>query len=123
MLVLRFPEVGILGAKVVPIWIPNGNPRPSARTRAGVSTILRPFEGEQSQTSFNKADRRLFRTAKLKPPTEADEALSPLSRCGGRRFFFLFAGGNAHDANGIADYVGGALLAFRSGRHLHVRSA
>ena len=24
---------------------------------------------------------------------------------------------NAHDADGVADHVGGALLAFRSGRH------
>lgn len=29
----------------------------------------------------------------------------------------LWAGVNAHDADGIADFVGGALLTFRSGRH------
>ncbi len=31
------------------------------------------------------------------------------------RFVGFLAGGDAHDADGVADHVGGALLSFRSG--------
>src|ERR1700730_17674366 len=32
------------------------------------------------------------------------------------------ASGNPHDMNGVADYVSGALLALRPGRHVHILS-
>lgn len=41
-----------------------------------------------------------------------------LDRPGSLRAVFLFlASGNAHDAHGIADHVGGALFAFRTAGH------
>jgi len=49
-------------------------------------------------------------------PTFARPVLPPFG-LGASNIFFDLAGRDAHDFDGVADHIGGALLAFRAGGH------
>src|SRR3954447_25668161 len=60
--------------------------------------------------------RERFRAGAAAPLSQALRSL--VLPVVGREVLLLLPGGDAHDLDGVADYVGGALLAFRSLGHL-----
>ncbi len=78
-----------------------------------------------SRSSQRRSAGRVIRQHVLIPPTPiasiyAAFAVKFFSRITAR--LFNFARRDPHDLDGVADHVGGALLAFRTGRQLQIPS-